>query len=804
MTDALRHQVPTHILTPDGVEGLSLRQMALLVGTTFTIAPAFALLTPAVGPSIGDFVVSAVPIVAGVLDPGALPLAPTLATATAIVAAGVAAIPFDPPVEHGLISWARYRTRPRLLGPDDIDSLIGNPTVTRDSARVHGRHLAMWEMPSVSMRLASDAARNVARARWAAFLDGLPCPIQTMTRCTPVNLRSVLDTMAKHANPNGRAIARHLMASTAAGGEVQRRRFLSINADSESGLERWATDIEGGLARATLRGRRLADEELADVLHGAWSTKPRRKGRIGPSTVRVESEGVHADGQWIATQALQRWPSTVMMDFLAPVYDDAWPIDVMQSIRPVDTVSIKRRLRDRLSRLETTKQTRERKLAIKQLDDMLDQLEQNRERIFDVDIVLLVRADSRGLLDNQVRRVEQTVEELGGLANRLRWEHPDGVVAASGSGAVNLLQRNHLVDSSSISRAFPMGASELALDGGVPWGVTQFGNRRVVWTPWARPIVPNPHIALYCTSGGGKGFTMKVFSARAIFAGVFDEVFFTDQAEESEDGEYGRWARYVGGRVIKLHRDSWETEVVRELAGFATGKLPCAVVLNTAELGQEARCRSMSAFKRAVFDRASRVRARRLFGVDEIWTYADERDASGREAAGELEDAWRRGRHVKIACASLTQRPMDALESRLGRIIQSISGTIWYGMQSPGEISDVAHRLRWTDEQVAAIERFGPGDGMLTVGGLHRIAFTVDYSPEEWQMAQTDSVVETPAAAYTAPEEGVHADAVRSDPFPAGAHAAPSRSDAGSDCGVPAGNSLDIEAPRRLVELAAD
>ena len=723
VAEKIRHQVPTHLDLPDGVGKLTTRQMFLLGGTAMILAPAVALITPPVGPALGDLLRTMGPALQWLIDPGQLPLLPTVSTTATLAAAGVVALPFNPPVEHGLVQWVRHRLHSRLMGPEVVDDLIGHPKVERDLARVHDKYVAMWEMPSVSMRLDSDSARNVARARWAAFLDGLPCPIQTMVRCTPVDLKAVLRAMAKHPNANGARTAGHLMGSTAAGGEVQRRRLLSIHADNESVARRWATDIEGGLARATLRGRRLEGDELADAIHAGWSAKPRRKGRIGPNTLRVEADGLNADGQWIATQVLQRWPGAVMIDFLSPLYDGDEPIDVTQCIRPVDKTTITRKLRDRLSRLESTTQTRERKLAIKQLDDTLDQLMQNTERIFDVDILTLVRAETRASMDGQVRDVLQTVDEIGGQAARLRWEHPDGVVAANGTGEVRLLRRNHLVDTSSISRAFPWGATELALQGGVPWGVTLFGNRRVVWSPWARPLVPNPHLAMYCTSGGGKGFGVKVLLARGIFAGLWDEVFLTDQAEESADGEYGRFARYVGGVVRKLYKDTWQQDLAAALADIPNGRLSSAVVLNTAELGQEARQRAMAAFKRAIFLRAAKHRARRMFVADEINTYSDERGEAGKEVAYELEDAWRRGRHLDIACASLTQRPVDALASRLGGVIQSISATQWYGMQNPGEISDVAKRLRWTDEQQDAIARFGQGDGLLIVAGLHRIAF---------------------------------------------------------------------------------
>lgn len=141
----------------------------------------------------------------------------------------------------------------------------------------------------------------------------------------------------------------------------------------------------------------------------------------------------------------------------------------------------------------------------------------------------------------------------------------------------------------------------------------------------------------------------------------------------------------------------------------------------------------MAAFKRAVVERATELEAQRVFVLDEMWSFQDDQ-----EAADEAEDLVRRGRHFRLGTFFMTQRPMDALDSSLGKTVQSQCASQWFGMQNPSEISDVSSRLRWTPEQIGVIERFGPGDAML-VAGLNRVAFRVDYSPDEFAMAHTDS-----------------------------------------------------------------
>lgn len=719
-----RHAVPTLLDTPDGIGAWTTRQLALVIGAGLFVGPAAAMVVPSIGPVLGD-----------IIAPGFLPLSGAIAWATPVLAAGVAALPLTPPPEHGVIAWTKYRAHERMLGPAAIDELIGHPTVAGDVAHIGGRYVAMWEMPSISMRLASDAARAAERSRWAAFLDGLPCPIQTTVRATPVDLDAVLKQMAVYPNPNAPLIAGHLRASTAAGGEIERRRYLSISADDEAQLGRYAEDIDGGLARAVLAGKRLSQDDLADALHAAWTARPRKGLRIGPSTLRIEPDGLYADGAWLTTLAMQRWPGAVTTDWQAPFYDGASPIDVVQIIRPQDTLKVRRNLEDRLQRLTTTTETRERLAAIAQLNAMLDALQGSgavAERVFEVEIYYTVRATTTEQLANRRRRIEQIAGESGGEAKPLRWEHAEAAVSTQGAAESRLVGRTRRVDTSSLSRTYPWAASELGLRGAVPWGRTLYGNRRITWTPFRRPQIANPGTALWMTSGAGKGMSVKIWTSRALFAGVISECFAIDQAEESEDGEYGRWARYCGGEIRKLRRQTWEQDLQHALADIRNGTLPPVVVLNTAELGKYERCRAFVALKRAVWTRGATLEAPRSLIVDEMHSYQDDP-----EAVDEGEDLVRRSRHIRLACFYMTQRPQDALDSALGKTVQSVCATQIFGMQSPAEISDVSVRLRWTPEQIQVIERFGPGDALLTTG-LHRVAFRVDFSPEEWAMAHTD------------------------------------------------------------------
>lgn len=740
-----RHTVPTHLDTPDGLGSFTIRQGVTLFGGVL-VAAGVGLSLPEAGPSVFDAVRAALPSLAGISAPGALPMVPTAGAAAAMGAAVLFSIPRTPPIEHGAIAWGKYRFQPRMLGGSEVASFIGSPKVEADVAHVHGEDVAMWAVPATSLRLASDSARSAERARWAAFLEGIPCPIQTSTRSTPVDLGATLTAMRGHGSPQAASTAAWLRVHSQANGNVQRQRYLSIRAGDPSTLKRYADTVDAALVRANLRSVRLTDADLRDALTSAWTSKPQRLS-IGPRLIVVEPDAIQVDGTWHATYAYQTWPGAVVTDFLANLYDGALPIDVHQIVRKLDRESVQKSLRDLLFKLEHTKQTRERKFAIKQLDATLDALETNAEHVFETEIYLQVHAPTREQVLALGAQVAKIVGETGGTAATLRWEQADAMLLTAGVVEDRLLNRKHRVDTSSLSRAYPWSASELAIAGGVPWGRTLQGNREVIWTPRARPLIPNPNTAVYGASGSGKGMSVKIVTARLFFAGQVREMFALDQAEEDEDGEYGRWARYCGGEVRKLHRDTWEAELPVYLADIAAGDpIPPVIALNMAELGRAERCRVTVAWKQAIFRRATRpgMRMPRIAIVDEMWSVIGDK-----EAESEVEDMVRRGRHFDLATFFMTQRAMDALSSTLGATVQSQCGTKLFCMQLPSEISDVQKRLRWTDEQVEVISRLGVGQAMIEAG-LSRLTFEVIPSPDEYAMANTDAKVDEPTSqAYT-------------------------------------------------------
>ena len=724
---AERWRVPTHLDTPDGVGPFTARQLELLAGAGLYLGPALAWVLGPLGPGLG----LSVPFVSDNLTVGqAGVMLGALGIATPFACSG------EPPLEHGLTAAAQHYLRPRLLGGTQATRLSGVSTVDGPVVRaLDGPPLrAVWELPSVNTRLADAAMLTLLRERYAEFLNAIAFPFQIVVRATPVSTEPLLRALDERADAKAALLAAWLRALLSGRGLVERRRFLAIAAEDEAQLEDRIEAIEQGLAGLDLPGRRFgigddgqASAELRQLLHAGWSRRTPRVGKpIGPSVVQLEPDALASDGIWQSVVAVSDWPHAIDDDWLRRPVAGPLPLDVVWHVRPVDSGEAMRSLNERLKKWETGAPSIARKVAIEDAQALIEALERGQERVWDVDLLILGRGTTRKDARALVRKAQRLLAEQSAAAKDLRWEQATAVAACQPLADNRLRRRSRRVDTSSLARTYPFGAAELVLEGGVPVGETKEGARPVVWTPYRRPLLPNPHLAVFGPPGCGKGVLVKVTYSRLYLAGLVQQIDVIDQDGEHATGEYGRFAEYCGGQVHYLNHASevddklrWGRQhdvLVWNLAGMAIGERPDALVR----------------IKRHRWKAAEGGRMRSALVLDELWTFLREQ-----ASADAVEEVVRLGRHVKVSGVFMTQRGSDCLQSTQGQVVLSSASSQWFGMMGPSELTAVAGPLELSAAVQATIRRFRQGDGLL-IAGPYQVAMRVIPTPEELAMAQTD------------------------------------------------------------------
>lgn len=738
--------MPTLLGEPDGIWSVSMRQAAIIGAGAYAAFTAWDRV-PHDGPTLGHLITLGYPEL-GWMD-GLFPIG-AAAPAAILLTVWVLCLSFKPPPEHGLmamLAWARGRLRNHgLRSPVDVAADLGNPEVQGNTISSDFGFHAVWEVPSVNLRLADAAEVEMNEDMFGQFLMGAAGPIQTMTLATKIDGEQLATTISLHPRPQAKKLAQWLRDQAFGRGLIERRQFVAVHGEDLSKFEDAVQEVVEGLNALGLRTelvRRLKDDELSAVVKRTFSSrKVGASGSLGPSGPwTVGARQVLSDGEWHEVTVLHKLPRVIDSNFLGPYIDGSSALDVITFYDPQDPDEYISKLERRFNAMKVSGKSMRRGLAIDDLESFTRSLASGEEQPFKVATYFHCHDANQQKVATESKRVMKRLRRVGARGADLRWEEAAALRTVAPLGIHDLDVRAHLVDTSTVKRMFPFTASAMWPEGSVPWGETLESNRPVGWTAWRRPLISNPQLFVAALSGGGKGFAVKVHESRALFAGITRQIFGFDQAEEDDDlGEYGLFAQYCGleYRHIRSLRD-----IDAALKDLRVG---AGVIWNIAQLSLADRPEVMVKAKAALFALAADHPARRKLIVDELWSWAKGAAQMGADEKivaqswGAIEDIIRLGRHLLLGGDWMTQRIKDSFTSPLLEVVQSQCASQMYGLMKPAEITDVADRLSWTPAEKKAIKKLQAGQFLLTAGPW-KVTMRVTASPDEYRMANTDGKV---------------------------------------------------------------
>jgi hypothetical protein len=730
--------VPTHLREPQSIGPIPVR--------TFYVVLASALLFGAPVATIARRELGDIGLWLGLLP---------------IVLAAPFALPWlDPPAEHGAlrllafigqkvrrsVTWLRPPPQVELADADGLWAFLGVVNDYRrtsalslgeqsDLAGLHvadgavyvpiGRRLephAVYRVPTVNLGTAAAETRRGARAQWGAVLNGLPHPIQVVIRSTPATALPVVERIKAHGSPPARELAAWLSAHLHGAQLVERERYLVVPAEDLETLGDRCASLEASLRRIGLPLERIgAVDELRGVLGAFLTPRPRQ---FGPAVVDVSASGhLVVDGEYVRAFDLGKLPPTIVTDWAAPLLDGDLPLDVSIDVEPLDLAWAKLQLDARRNALESSAPTPGRQVALEQIAGLRMAYERRRTLPMRMTCTVVVRAPYRGTLERRTKRLRQRVKDLGAELRLLRWEQRAGWLAVAPLRRRPLARRGLPVETGTVARTYPFSAGTLAIEGGVPFGVAAAAP--VTFTT-AAPRNKNRHMCWYGTSGAGKGYSLRVLLSRERFANGL-RVYGIDQDERQEYA--GRFCQYLAGTRVPIRSladvDAYD---------FHNCGNPDVVIWDLHESDERDRGAIFAALKAKCVSHVLDHPGRAAFVVDEAVTVTE--DELGARTLGDLV---RRGRHFGLEVHVLTQRVTDWFDSRIGRTIQSVAASKWFGQMEPRELYEIAPSLGLSPEERDRIEKAGQGEGLLvTTGRRVWVNLYGHTSPAEFAMANTD------------------------------------------------------------------
>ncbi len=287
---------------------------------------------------------------------------------------------------------------------------------------------------------------------------------------------------------------------------------------------------------------------------------------IAPSAIEVNFNNLIIGHKFFRSYFAVSFPSVVVPNWLEPLINFEFPIDISTFYYPHDTGEIlavlKRKIAEMQATINITIESGQAADPIvkQQLEDALtlqEQLAAGNEKFFQYALYCTVHADSLDELDKISKNLESTMATLGIIIKvaTLQQEECFQSTIPYGLDKINMMRN---LDTTAIATTFPFVSSELTQDKGVLYGVNLHNSSLVIFD---RFTLPNANAVVLATSGAGKSYTVKLEAVRSLMLGV--DIMIIDPEKE-----FDRLCAAVGGEYISFSQDGAQKLNPFELSGI--------------------------------------------------------------------------------------------------------------------------------------------------------------------------------------------------------------------------------------------
>ena len=184
---------------------------------------------------------------------------------------------------------------------------------------------------------------------------------------------------------------------------------------------------------------------------------------------------------------------------------------------------------------------------INDLEDLRMLIQTNQDKLFFATIFITLNAESLYELNEKTKILESELNKKTSMIRTLTFRQAEGLKTMLPIGEIPIANYERNMVAGGIATLIPISNPNLSHDKGIFIGRNMFTNAPVyVDTFIGPPSLPNPHVFICGTSGGGKSVALKTMTARNI-ATTGCGAFFIDV-----EGEYTGLTKMLGGKVIKI------------------------------------------------------------------------------------------------------------------------------------------------------------------------------------------------------------------------------------------------------------
>lgn len=286
---------------------------------------------------------------------------------------------------------------------------------------------------------------------------------------------------------------------------------------------------------------------------------------IAPSAIEVDFNHIIIGGKFFRSYFAIDYPPYVGPNWLAPLINFEYPVDISTFYYPRETTDILDRLKRKIAEMQATLSLEAESgkqpdpVLRVQLRDALalqEQLAAGNERYFQYALYLTIHSDTLEELEKIANNMESTMASMGVTIKVATLQQEECFQSCLPYGLDKIDQTRNL-DTTSIASTFPFVSADLTMEKGVLYGLNLHNRSLVIFDRFS---LPNANSVVFATSGAGKSFTVKLEALRSLMLGV--EVIIVDP-----EREYEKLCQTIGGEYISFSQDGSQKLNPFELTG---------------------------------------------------------------------------------------------------------------------------------------------------------------------------------------------------------------------------------------------
>lgn len=275
---------------------------------------------------------------------------------------------------------------------------------------------------------------------------------------------------------------------------------------------------------------------------------------IAPSALKITPGELNLGEKVSRSFFVISYPQYLPDSWFAPVVNLDRVFDISLFIHPIDTEKILKTFRKKVAEVESQISRRSEKglvrdpeldAAYRNLENLRDDLQQARERLFNVGFYITIYANSEDELDTVESEVKSVLESKLIYLKPALFQQDQGFKSTLPISK-DMLQVHSKLNSSPLSSLFPFVSFDLTSDKGILYGINRHNSGLILFDRFS---MENYNSVTFAKAGSGKSYATKLEILRSL-------MFDIDVIVIDPEREYEYLAEATGGRYFNISLSS--------------------------------------------------------------------------------------------------------------------------------------------------------------------------------------------------------------------------------------------------------